>query len=147
MFYIFSSFWLQSALAHSCIVLYNIKSAKFEHLFASQRDLTQSLQQRMEESWVGRGRDVLPFPRNEAKNLIRQLRFRLDDYLLTVQTEIIMKTTDNEKSKKNKIDFDTVTSQRVTSSESMNRNSDASDTEGPAIFGNAFGSNVVRFGG
>ena len=129
---------------------YNIKSAKFEHLFASQRDLTQSLQQRMEESWVGRGRDVLPFPINEAKNLIRQLKFRLVDYLLTVQTEIIMKNTDNEKNKKNRSDYDTVDSHRVTSSENVNRNSNAFDnsaidTDGPAIFGNAFGSNVVRF--
>ena len=72
----------QSALAHSCIVSYNLKSAKFEHLFASQRDLTQSLQQKMEEAWVGRGRDMYPFPLGEAKNMIRHLGLRLVDYIL-----------------------------------------------------------------
>ena len=128
----------QSALAHSCIVSYYIRSAKFEHLFAAQRDLAQGLQQKMEEAWVALpapppaapfssqelqapqspraaaaaafaayspgapGDEVeaagsrptrrlpLPFPKEEAKNAIRQLRQRLKDYLLTVQTEILM---------------------------------------------------------
>lgn len=43
----------------------------------------------MEEAWVGKGRDVLPFPLEEAKSAIRHLKQRLEDYLLTVQTEII----------------------------------------------------------
>jgi hypothetical protein len=42
----------QSALAHSCIVSYYIRSAKFEHLFSAQKDLAQSLQQKMEEAWI-----------------------------------------------------------------------------------------------
>ena len=69
---------------------YNLKSAKFEHLFASQRDLTQSLQQKMEEAWVGKGRDMYPFPLAEAKNTIRHLGLRLVDYILAVQTEIVL---------------------------------------------------------
>ncbi len=107
----------QSALAHSCIVSYYTHSAKFEHLFAAQLDLTQSLQQRMEEAWVALPIDppplfsadafggafsedalpaasatavALPFPKEEAKHAIRQLRQRLKDYLLTVQTEIFL---------------------------------------------------------
>lgn len=102
----------QSALAHSCIVSYNLKSARFEHLFYMQRDLTQTLQQKMEEAWAGpyythtqsslsasssslvsAGAGVLsggaPFPKEEAKHAIRQLRLRLKDYLLSVQTEIL----------------------------------------------------------
>jgi hypothetical protein len=43
----------------------------------------------MEEAWMGKGRDILPFPQSEAKSAIRQLKQRLDDYLMTVQTEII----------------------------------------------------------
>ena len=147
----------QSALAHSCIVSYYVQSAKFEHLFAAQRDLTQSLQQKMEEAWVavpveppqalfapntsppsvmtpvvpdaftsygisgavGSGMNPinsmlgggfrldgnvqramtkhtsLPFPKEEAKHAIRQLRQRLKDYVLTVQTEILIPSNTN----------------------------------------------------
>jgi hypothetical protein len=38
----------QSAMAHSCIVSYFVKSAKFEYLFSGQRELTQRLQQLFE---------------------------------------------------------------------------------------------------
>lgn len=131
----------QSALAHSCIVSYYTHSAKFEHLFAAQRDLTQSLQQKMEEAWVALPTDhpppllapptlaplsatadafatyaaaagaltqgtafpvarataaTLPFPKEEAKHAIRQLRQRLKDYLLTVQTEIFLPSSTSE---------------------------------------------------
>ena len=144
----------QSALAHSCIVSYYVQSAKFEHLFAAQRDLTQSLQQKMEEAWVAVPAEPhqtpfapntssppsvltpavpdaftsygtasvggntngslggfrldgniqraitkhtsLPFPKEEAKHAIRQLRQRLKDYLLTVQTEIVLPSTANQ---------------------------------------------------
>jgi hypothetical protein len=40
----------QSAMAHSCIVSYFVKSAKFEYLFSVQRELTQQLQQKFEVS-------------------------------------------------------------------------------------------------
>ena len=38
----------------------------------------------------------LPFPKEEAKHAIRQLRQRLKDYLLTVQTEILLPSTTNQ---------------------------------------------------
>lgn len=44
----------------------------------------------MEEAWVGKGRDIYPFPLLEAKNTIRQLSLRLVDYILTVQAEIVL---------------------------------------------------------
>jgi hypothetical protein len=138
----------QSALAHSCIVSYNLKSAKFEHLFESQRDLTQCLQQKMEEAWVGQGRDILPFPLSEAKNAIRKLRQRLRDYLVTVQTEIMTSTNGTEKA----VRASSLTNRIVTSpfltgtAENGVVRDDYGMTEedtGPQIFGNAFGSNHV----
>ena len=48
----------------------------------------------MEEAWVGRGRDIYPFPLLEAKNTIRQLSLRLVDYILTVQAEIVLSSTE-----------------------------------------------------
>ena len=153
-------------MAHSCIVSYNIKSAKFEYLFSSQRDLTQSLQQRMEESWVGRGRDILPFPINEAKNLIRQLRLRLVNYLLTVRTEIMINNnndTDEKKNKKNSNDNNSNNNDDNNNNNNNNNSnsflpsnfndihlndssSDRSQTGGgPTFFGNVFGNNIFRF--
>lgn len=75
----------QSALAHSCIVLLNVKSAKLSFLFECQKAITQSLQQKFEENWTSLDR----FPQLEAKSAIRDLRIRLRDYMLAVHTEII----------------------------------------------------------
>jgi len=43
----------QSALAHSCIVMYYIKSAKLDFLFKEQCSVTTHLQRNLEEVWVG----------------------------------------------------------------------------------------------
>ena len=83
------------------MVAFTLHSARFEYIFNAQKEITQSLQQKMEEAWVGvekgctsrslgRGKgSTLPFPREEAKYAIRQLRKRLKEYLLAVQMELI----------------------------------------------------------
>jgi hypothetical protein len=137
----------QSALAHSCIVSYNLKSAKFEHLFASQRDLTQSLQQKMEEAWVGRGRDMYPFPLGEAKNMIRHLGLRLVDYILAVQTEIVLSST--EKGRESPADLPaavrSVTPPPDPVVRGMARGTIDRTGTGPTYFGEVLGSNLTIF--
>lgn len=137
----------QSALAHSCIVSYNLKSAKFEHLFASQRDLTQSLQQKMEEAWVGRGRDMYPFPLGEAKNMIRHLGLRLVDYILAVQTEIVLSST--EKGRESPADLPaavrSVTPPPDPVVRGMARGTIDRMGTGPTYFGEVLGSNLTIF--
>lgn len=77
----------QSALAHTCIVMLTIKSAKITFMFDSYKALTQALQQKLEEEWVA----VDPaFPLSEAKATIRDLRLRLSDFLLGVHSEIVV---------------------------------------------------------
>jgi hypothetical protein len=143
----------QSALAHSCIVSYALKSAKFEHLFSVQKDITQILQQKMEEAWMGKGRDTVPFPRLEAKSAIRQLKQRLDDYLMTVQTEIIpVKTVDerlerrlnvNEIGERSEGSGGEGRNEGIQNVVSIGENILAMNDENgiSQIFGNAFGSN------
>jgi hypothetical protein len=75
----------QGALAHTCIVMLTVKSAKLSFLFDCQKNLAQSLQQKFEEAWIS----IQNFPLHEAKAAIRDLRMRLKGYLLSVQTEII----------------------------------------------------------
>ncbi len=48
----------QSALAHSCIVMYFIKSAKLDFLFKEQCSVTTHLQRNLEEVWVGEMNNV-----------------------------------------------------------------------------------------
>ena len=138
---------------------YNLKSAKFEHLFASQRDLTQSLQQKMEEAWVGRTRDLYPFPLSEAKNAIRQLRLRLVDYILAVQAEIMPSSADlgpaveNPNTSAAAISLPTTPTLAPTpvpysfpiAAVGGGTGGNASPrVTGPTYFGGAFGNNVVR---
>ena len=75
----------QGALAHTCIVMLTVKSAKLSFLFDCQKNLAQSLQQKFEEAWIS----IQNFPLHEAKAAIRDLRMRLKGYLLSVHTEII----------------------------------------------------------
>jgi len=75
----------QGALAHTCIVMLTVKSAKLSFLFDCQKILAQSLQQKFEEAWIS----IQNFPLHEAKAAIRDLRMRLKGYLLSVHTEII----------------------------------------------------------
>jgi hypothetical protein len=138
---------VQSALAHSCIVSYNLKSAKFEHLFASQKDLTQSLQQKMEEAWVGRGRDMYPFPLGEAKNMIRHLGLRLVDYILAVQTEIVLSIA--EKGQESPADLPAASSAVTPPPDpvirAMARGRIDRMGTGPTYFGEVSGSNLTIF--
>ena len=103
----------------------------------------------MEEAWVGQGRDICPFPLGEAKNMIRQLRVRLVDYLLSVQTEIILNTQkDNLQQNQNQNQ-----NQESQVQVPVPRNEGPGDLgvniidgdNGPTYFGNAFGNNIMRF--
>jgi hypothetical protein len=75
----------QSALAHTCIVMLNARSAKLTFLFECQKNQAVTLQQKFKEVWTS----METFPLVEAKAAIRDLRVRLRDYLLGVQAEII----------------------------------------------------------
>lgn len=76
----------QSALAHACIVMLNVRSAKLSFLFDCQKAQAVALQQKFEEIWTS----VDTFPLVEAKAAIRDLRVRLRDFLLTAHAEIIV---------------------------------------------------------
>lgn len=76
----------QSALAHTCIAMLTVKSAKVTFLFETFKEQTQILQQRLEEAWIATD---FSFPMSEAKSLIRDLRLRLKDFLLLIQCEAI----------------------------------------------------------
>lgn len=86
----------QSALAHSCIVMLNRKSAKIKFLFIGLKSLAQGLQEKFEESWIANNVHSSPsssfdaFPLADAKIAIRNLRTRLKDYLLCARTEILV---------------------------------------------------------
>ncbi|RYH32040.1 hypothetical protein EON65_01410 [archaeon] len=77
----------QAALAHTCIVMVTIKSAKISFIFDSYKALTQALQQKLEEEWV---MIDSAFPLTEAKATIRDLRLRLSDFILGVHSEIVV---------------------------------------------------------
>lgn len=75
----------QAALAHTCVLMYTVKSAKVTFLYEHQKMVTQTLQQKFEEVWV----QLDSFPFHEAKMAIQDLRQRLRDYLVSVQSEIL----------------------------------------------------------
>jgi hypothetical protein len=79
----------QSALAHSCIVMYFVKSAKLEFMFKTQKGITQGLQQKFEEEWTSTNLSNTVV--KQMASAVRDLRLRLKDYLLLFQTEIIPK--------------------------------------------------------
>lgn len=85
----------QSALAHSCIVMLNVKSAKLQFIFDCQKAQALALQQKFEETWT----TLETFSLVEAKSAIRDLRLRLRDYLLTVHTEILVERPRQSRSK------------------------------------------------
>ena len=78
----------QSALAHSCIVMLNVRSAKLTFLFEAQKQQAVALQQKFEESWTSL--ETFRGSVSEAKAAIRDLRLRLKDYLLTAHAEIVV---------------------------------------------------------
>lgn len=77
----------QSALAHTCVVMLTVKSAKLTFMFESYKAQTQVLQQQLEEVWINVDST---FPIVEAKAAIRDLRVRLKDYLLSIHSELIV---------------------------------------------------------
>lgn len=81
----------QSALAHTSILMYFVKSAKIVFVYEHQKQLTQQLQQKFEEEWTTLDR----FPVTEARMAIQDLHNRLRDYLLTIQAEIVLDRSTN----------------------------------------------------
>ena len=76
----------QSALAHTCIVMFNVKSTKINFLYENQRIITQKLQQKFEEVYI----KIDSFPYLQAKLAIYDLRIHLKDYLISIKSEIIL---------------------------------------------------------
>ena len=74
----------QSALAHSCMLRFFLTSVKLEFVFDAYKKLSQDLQRKFEETWVSYD----SFPQEEAKAAIRNLKSRLTDYLLDINTEL-----------------------------------------------------------
>lgn len=85
----------QSALAHSCIVMLNVRSAKLSFLFECQKQQAVALQQKFEETWTSLDSFCVP----EAKAAIRDLRLRLKDYLLTAHAEIVVERSKPKRGK------------------------------------------------
>lgn len=81
----------QSALAHTSILMYFVKSAKIVFVYEHQKQWTQQLQQKFEEEWTTMDR----FPVTEARLAIQDLHTRLRDYLLTIQAEIVLDRSTN----------------------------------------------------
>jgi hypothetical protein len=75
----------QSALAHTCMFMLTVRSAKLSFLFESQKLAVLALQQRFEETWTS----LDAFPSMEAKASIRDLQGRLRDFLLSVHMELV----------------------------------------------------------
>lgn len=76
----------QSVLAHCCIVMFTVKSAKLQFIFDQLKQKTLVLQQNFEEEWI----DVGTFPVDDAKISIAELRMRLRSFIVEVQSEIIV---------------------------------------------------------
>lgn len=85
----------QSALAHSCIVMLNVRSTKLNFLFECQKQQAVALQQKFEETWTTLETFCVP----EAKAAIRDLRLRLKDYLLTAHAEIVVERSKPKRGK------------------------------------------------
>lgn len=79
----------QSVLAHSCVVAFFVTSAKIDFMYGDIGSLAAHLQQKFEEEWLSSA----SFPMDTAKQAIRNLRFRLADYLLHIHAEIIPEHT------------------------------------------------------
>ena len=93
----------QSALAHTCIVAFRVQSARLDFSFEGFGALVNVLQTKCERDWApaslaaggGAGGFAVAWDEQEAKRLVRALRQRLREFLLTMQTEII--TEENSK--------------------------------------------------
>eukprot|EP01034_Spumella_vulgaris_P021920 gene21920-27998_t len=129
----------QAALAHSCIVMLTVSSAKLSFLFDFQKASTLSLQQKMEESWTNIDR----FPSLEARGAIRDLRVRLKDYLLCIHTEIIAEKDPNRGASARRTSGSSVNS---SPSRSARKRAESdllaayTSSASNAVFGDAFGT-------
>lgn len=126
-----------SALAHSCVLLYHtathrgnnsISTSKMQFLFDTQRERTMTLQRKMDEDW----KDISNFPIMEAKEALRDLRTRLREYIIAMQSEIIAPSVKSSSSKK----VNQLSSPSRSTSTSGGHLVSASR---PLIFGDAFG--------
>ena len=81
----------QSALAHTCMVAIQVKSAKLDFLFEGFGSLVQLLQNKCEKEWTS----PALLPELEARQLVRSLRNRLRNFILAVQTEIVTDSNSN----------------------------------------------------
>jgi hypothetical protein len=74
----------QSALCHTCMVAFQVKSAKLDYLFEGFGSLVLLLQTKCEKEWTS----TALVPELEAKQLVRSIRTRLRNFILAVQAEI-----------------------------------------------------------
>lgn len=81
----------QSALAHTCMLRFFSNSVKLEFIFDTYKKMTQDLQRKFEETWVSYDK----FPEDEAKAIIRNLKLRLNDFLLDIRSELNSNTNSN----------------------------------------------------
>ena len=115
----------QSALAHTCVVLFNIRSSKLQFVFDCLKVTTQQLQSELEETWI----HIANFPVEQAKTSIYLLRTQLEQFMVDVAGEIIQ-----SKEKK---------SVASTLEQESDRNSHLeSNASEVVVFGNAFGTSL-----
>lgn len=120
----------QSALAHTCIVMFTVKSAKLQFIFDQQKEKTLLLQQRFEEEWLNVGN----FPVYDAKLAISDLRMRLKTFIADVQSDIIVQTNSgNNGSKANNTSSEQMGTPRRETPETKVH------MQEKLVFGNAFG--------
>jgi len=74
----------QAALAYACIAHLTVKSAKFQLILEGQKVLTQRMQQKFEEAWIGQR-----FPLVEARRALLTLKSRLRGFLDMSKAEIV----------------------------------------------------------
>ncbi len=131
----------QSALAHSCIVLLYVKSAKLTFLFEHHKATTIALQQNFEEAWL---LNADKFPLSEAKAAILDLRVRTRDYLLAIHTEIIVEREKQRGGGKSAQSPSPSRLSRLTGSSGASGSDatdiDANKTLSSVVFGDSFGT-------
>lgn len=82
----------QSALAHTCIMMYFVKSVKIVFLYEHHKLVTQQLQQKFEEEWT----NLDTFPVLEARTATRDLQRRMHDYLVSIAAEVVLDRHTNQ---------------------------------------------------
>lgn len=80
----------QSALAHACIVRYDIKTDKIKVMFHAHELLTQIIQRKIEKLTLLKSN----YPENEIKSSIHHLRSRTREFVLAARVEMIQETSE-----------------------------------------------------